>query len=762
MSVAIQELPDELVVRITKVLARRPEYGVAVPSRRWLERQEEKIKHLPKELLRPSSLKRLAIKIVDRIDPNIVDPQAVLCKTHSTLNPFLIRRLFIALAYEVTVHTDPLRSWQGRTSDPELSAFVGRLDSIAALWTAPQLFHDIYGLAPFDGHHVFVKSSCEACCLAAIGASARALADLRAALIDRMERRNGRGKEPRLCRVVEAWIDQLRRHSESVDRPESCRTLSESLLVDLRMARPQIKAWRAEQKRHHAELRAAQLPVYAELKRTRTGAKIAPLPLNAGHKRRTRNGIPVALVDINGAEGQRRSAMSTNRRESIYRPDSLSGYSSVNERQQAAYNLPTGADPRPSAPEPVRASGPSDGSPTQSFLYRFEQDVPVEDKRDPYDDFEEEEMDENQCVEESRAKVQDWWANQLSKSQLDISQDDTRSVLSMVHPAFRSNASHVDVSDLPTQLQVEKDSEQRANNPRGRSQTAASAWTNCTVYTVDPSSIEPDPRGIPPVPRIPSEYRRNGRSTRDVDRTPQVASQTSVDGAQARSIVSNDEQSTIPFPEYEDPFVNRKNSGKSIVSSSSKTKGKNAPLDWPAPPHGKCPPLTRDNPRLQKFFRPQSDVGSTFSGRRQAFLSERFRPKEEGRNSSVTHHPRIATPTPMSSTLPDQTRPVSYASSSVYSVSSEVPYLDSSRGGTVESEAESELDEPYDGYTTPTQSDRLGIVPSSIATENSAASDSVPIRPDDSASNANWNRRRQRRPSVSSSVTQLIDFRRKM
>ncbi|KAI0903653.1 hypothetical protein F4823DRAFT_261215 [Ustulina deusta] len=752
MSIALQDLSDELVTRIAKVLARRPEYGIATPSRRWLQRQEEKMKNLPKELLRPSSLKRLAIKIVDRIDPNIVDPQAVLCKTHSALNPFLIRRLFIALAYEVTVHTDPLRSWRARSLDPELSALVGRLDSIVALWTVPQLFHEIYGLAPFDGHHVFVKSGCEACCLAAVGASGRALADLRAVLVDRTERRQGdsnpSGKEPRLYRVVEAWIDQLRKHSGDVDRPEQCRALSEALLVDLRMARPQIQAWRAEQRQHHAKLRAAKHPIYAELRRTRTGAEIAPLSPNAGHKRRTRNGIPVALVDIDGAEGQRRAAMSTHRSESIYRPDSLSGYSTVNERQRASYNPIPSTGPRPLAPEPVRMSGPSDGSPTQSFLDRFEQEMSTHHGHDPSVDSEEEnELDENHYVEESRARVQEWWANQVSHSQLGVSQeDDAKSILSMVHPAFRPGSSHIAVSALPPSLHIRKDREPRANQPQGRRDTAPSVWTDCTAYTADPSSIQPDTTNVPPVPRIPSEYRCNERSSPGGDRTPQVASHAPPNRTEESSIAQSRQPSTTGFPKYEDPFMNRETPRESITRPSSKTKSKNPRPNWPAPPHGRHPPSALDNPRHQKLFLPESDVGSTFSEQRHAFLTERFKPREEDsqeRNSLLTHLGTLtSTPTP---DLPTP-RPVSRTSSSVYSRgsgtsgSSAAPSHDSSHGSIASSELEGEW--------------RASRRPSSEIDL---------VRPDDSASNSRWARHHDPPPSVNaSSVTQLNAFQGKM
>ncbi|KAI0527998.1 hypothetical protein F5B22DRAFT_640973 [Xylaria bambusicola] len=675
MSIGIQDLSDELVVRMTSVLARRPEYGIGIPSRRWLQRQEEKIKDLPKELQRPSGLKRLAIKIVDHIDPNIVDPQAVLCKTHSALNPFLIRRLFIALAYEVTVHTDSLRLWSAKTLDPELSALVGRLDSIVALWTAPELFHEIYGLAPFDGYHVFVQSGCEACSLAAIGASGRALADLRATLVNRMEEcqergsRKGSGKVPRLYRIVEAWIDQLRKRCDDADRVEQCRAWSEALLVDLRMARPQIKSWRAKQKRRRAKLEDAKRPVYSELRRTSTGAEIAPLPPSAGGKRRTRNGIPVALVDIKGAEDQRRAAKASNRRESIYRPDSLSGDSDVHRREKSARERNTSANTRPPAPEPARMSGPSDASPTGSFLHRFEQEIPIGDDFQADENLEEDnELDDNDYAEKSRARVQEWFSSQFSHPELNLSQDDTQSILSMVHPAFRPNASHIAASALPSPLDVRKKCE--PSSPQiGGYKAASSVWTDCTTYTQD----EANNSSIPPVPRIPSEYRTDKRSL-------DSAGQGSSPRVPRPSSGYSRQTSTTSFPRYKDPFITR---AESVSSSSSSTKGKrknereNPAPNWPAPPHGHPP----DSPRRQGPFLPQSDVGSAMSEQRHAFLMDRFRPKEEPlqeRNSTSTNHsdPRASTATKSPERPPGMQR----ASSSVYSRSSISGFAGSEKG----------------------------------------------------------------------------------
>ncbi|GAP89774.1 hypothetical protein SAMD00023353_3600710 [Rosellinia necatrix] len=549
-SIWIEDLTDDQVGRITKLLARRPEYGISIPTRKWLQRQEEKIESLPKALLRPSVLRRIAMKIVDSIDPNIVDPQAILCKTHSNLNPFLVRRLFIAIAYEVTVYTDTLRSWPGRSWAFELSAFVGRLDSIAALWTEPELFQTIYGQAPFDSHHIFVQSSCEACCVAAIGANGRALADLRASLVDRIERRKAKasGKEPRLYRVVEAWIDQLRKGGEEKNRADECRKMSEATLVELRRVRPNLQAWRINLKKTQSELRAAQRPVFTQLKRTSSGAQITPLS-TAGHHRRTRNGIPIALTDVERAEEHRRAAaMAGDSSESVYRPESVDGVSELNFRQQNAKDpillgTPTGVGGRPVNPEPPRTSGLSDELPRQSFLNRFGSELPLADDNAGANQRE----NDVDPMEVSRAKVQQWWTNRLSHVQVDLDKGDAKPARSMVHPAFRPQDGMLAKSAIPAPLDLKKG---------GHSAATSAVWTDCSVYTLDPDATQqPVADNAPPVPRIPSAFQK---MTTEEGRKPGRA------------------------PSH---------AGSSSSSSSSKKKdgGLNTPLNWPAAPVGRIP-----------------------------------------------------------------------------------------------------------------------------------------------------------------------------
>ncbi|KAI1094401.1 hypothetical protein F5B19DRAFT_55761 [Rostrohypoxylon terebratum] len=497
MSVDVRDLSGANVKCLTKLLSRRPEYGIAMPSRRWLSRQDEKLKTLPSELLRTSNLlKRLVIKIADKIDPSVIDPRAVLCKTHASLNPFLIRRLFLAVAYEVTVHTDLLRSWKDRKDYPIISAFVGRVDAIAALWTEPELYKKCYGMAPFESHMVCVRSGCEACILSAVGANARVLADLRTILIDRVERRlprpDGRSaKEPRLARFVDGWIDHL-----GEERAGRCRELSDHVLTELRATRPQVSQWRSRRKKEIGRSRSKR-PIYKELRITGSTPQLSSIPNTSGHRRRTRNGIPVAMVDKEGAEEQRRMAMFSMTKEaegakSIFRPDSMCDYSQLGPPRMTAYD-PTHSiiGGRQSAPPLSRES-------SGEFSKRSK----------TYEDYEEVDEEANfarnlEEEEESRSKVTDWYATRLAECQADLSPDDARSVLSSVHPAFQPPKTFSHISATPTPLRLKKNQPP----PSAGLADSQSAWTDVTARTCNTNAGY----DAPPVPRVPSTY--NGESS---------------------------------------------------------------------------------------------------------------------------------------------------------------------------------------------------------------------------------------------------------
>jgi hypothetical protein len=558
--------------------------------------------------------------------------------------------------------------------------------------------------------------------------------------------------------VVEAWIDHLRKHSEKIGRPEECRAWSEALLAELRAARPRIGSWREEQKQLHAELGTARRPVYAELRRTSTGTKITPLPARARNKRRTRSGVPVALVDRDGAKDQRRAAMlrGHNRDENIYRPDSLCGYSEVHKRQRAAYDLPTGT--RPGAPKPVRMSGPSNGSPTQSFLHHFEQEMDLD--TEPYDDLEDEqEFDERDYLEEERGrlKVQDWWSNRLGESQLDPGQDDARSVLSMVHPAFRPNENRIAASALPDPLRVKKDREPHANAPKDNRNRAASEWTNCTVYTVDPSTSQPDLRDVPPVPRVPSvygNYRRLSPGSHNNSRIPSSA--RPVDIPEVSSTGQNGEQSIVGFPPYADPFVNNRGRPNEHTSSSS-SKTKNAPLNWPAPPQGPSPSAPRKKPDPKRFLFPESEVGSRLSEHQRAYIKDRRKMKDCPPEMNPFLDGRPRTPMTPRSVGMNSTSRRSFSAHdgrrhSATPAMSAVPSLRSSYGSTIE---ESEVHDEANAPRPATAEDEKGWREAWGVRDD--ATDLDPILPDDSASNVHWTRQDR-----SSSVTQFGAFRGKM
>ncbi|KAI0390307.1 hypothetical protein F5Y17DRAFT_70986 [Xylariaceae sp. FL0594] len=702
MSVAIQDLSDDDVVHIAGLLSRRPEYGIAMPSRRWLLRQQEKMQSLPKILLKPKNpLKLLAMKIAGAFESDIVDPQAVLCKTHSLLNPFLIRRLFIALAYEVTVHSDHIRSWAGRTTAPELSAYVGRLDSIAALWTEPGLFSQIYGLPPFEGRHVFVRSGCEACCLAAVGASGRALADLRAGLVDRMERRRGsperRAKRPRLFRVVEAWITHLDKGRDKSSRADECLALSQRLLAELTAARPMVIAWRNEQKKRHARLRASKQPVYSELRASSDGHVVVPLPAKYGHKRRTKHGIPVAMADAEGAENQRRAAAlnTDDDNNSIYRPDSLAVFSVVGQRHGASHNRPSS-----SGREQVRRSMASDASPTASFLRRFEHEMPLDlgEEADPYDALDEgQDLDDERdpdAEERSRQKVQDWWASQFAASQRgrSLGPEDTRSMLSMVHPAFRPAESVIAESILPAPLRFTKNADKQRDNDDdaggvGRTRTP-SIWTDCTVHTA--ASRRDQPEAAPPVPELPSKYQNLNRFGNETP-TPPPGSSTPPPGRKRRISTSHGGRFKDPFRDPVDPFKDPVDPfDDSSVSPLTPTRQN---LNWPAPPRARRPAAphsppdtpTRSDSQSQKRVKPDpnrydlvdSDAGSIHPPRRRQSVPPERNPFTAGsrRGSRMPTNP----PPRRQPTAPPPVSLSRYASSSVYSVASGNPYTSSSQ-----------------------------------------------------------------------------------
>ncbi|KAI2626443.1 hypothetical protein GGR54DRAFT_470551 [Hypoxylon sp. NC1633] len=570
MSIDIRDISSDNVERLTRLLSRRPEYGVAIPSRRWLIRQEEKMESLPSEVLRTSNLlKRFVIKLADAIDAKVFDPRAVLCKTHTALNPWLIRSLFLTVAYEATVHTDFIRSWKDRKEYPMVSAFISRIDGTAALWTEPDLYHQCYGTPPFENHMIFVRSGCEACILSAIGANARLLADLRAVLFDRVERRSARSasgrraRDPRLTRYVERWIDHL-----GAERAAKCRAISDEVLVELRNCRPRLLEWRRQ---HRRERR----PVYTELRSSRDGHRLSDVPSDEPRRRRTKHGIPVAMTNPEDAEEQRRAAnlSRSTGATSIYRPDSINGYSQFGHPQTPAYD------------------------PTNEYVDELPDDFEDEEGHEDLErDFEEEER--------SRSKVREWYTSRLS--QLNAGpKDDTKSVISMMHPAFqpREGSSHTSAarsaapSTAPSPLHLRRD------RPASEMNGVRSEWTDATVYTADPSIANHarSRSAVPPVPRIPSPYRQSTGSTRP--RATSVGHPPSQNSNSRRSNPGSSVYSEQVPPTSGAP---RTNMGSSVYSQQTTPTAR--------PPRGpRGPPPVSMKPMRRYLFNGSTDAGSFIS-----------------------------------------------------------------------------------------------------------------------------------------------------
>ncbi|KAI1406654.1 hypothetical protein F4819DRAFT_2985 [Hypoxylon fuscum] len=640
MSTDIRDLSNDNVDQLTRLLSRRPEYGVAIPSRRWLNRQEQKLRSFPSEMLFTSNpLKRLVIKIADSIDPNVIDPRAVLCKTHTGLNPWLIRRLFLAVAYEVTVHTDALRSWKGRKDNPPLSAFIGRIDAIAALWSDPDLYRECYGTPPFENHMVFVKSGCEACILGAVGANARVLADLRAILIDRVERRSSRSdgrtaSDPRLNRFIESWINHLKE-----ERAAKCRAMSEDVLSVLRTARPQLMQWRSRRRKEQSSSRATRQPVYTELRKTKSGHRLSNVPTDARRRRRTKHGIPVAMVDLEGAEEQRRVAMYSlqdDGQRSIFRPDSMCDTSQLGQRGVPMFDATN------------------------------EQKYAASDGCDPYDDYEEMEDEPEleytlEDVENSRGKVVDWYATRVSRA--DLSADDTKSVLSMVHPAFRPSNSFSHPSAAPSPLKVRKDRQSASK----RHHNESTMWTDATVYTVEPNISTLDLRDAPPVPRIPSEHRPN-------------------DGARTPTIRSPRPRSAAPPPQS-----SRRSVAASSVYSSDQAAPRAPAQTFERNLHS-APPAAMGKPTKKYLFK-DSEAGSRVTVHQRQYLRNHKGIRDYSRDDNPftrgTSSRRTPRPTPTSTPAPpDDSRRATPAP---------VPSMSSSHGNTIDDDDEPLMTPARDG-----------------------------------------------------------------
>jgi hypothetical protein len=188
----ISKVPKEALSALANVLSMAPaqlDPKTGKPSAEWLASQASKVAELPGCLLVPKDfLKGLQIKAAEftKAAGMSEETPTVLCKAHKALNPRLIRQVFAHVAREVGAHADRIREHGGDMADDAVRAWGDRLFGVSALWIPPETFRFIVGKHfPQQMALPHLRRTCEACILAAIGARAQTLSDLRAAIISR-------------------------------------------------------------------------------------------------------------------------------------------------------------------------------------------------------------------------------------------------------------------------------------------------------------------------------------------------------------------------------------------------------------------------------------------------------------------------------------------------------------------------------------------------------------------------------------------------
>ena len=326
MEVPLRKLTDEEIDSLTHLLSRRPNYGIAVPSQKWLSRQQEKVERLPKILLEPKSrllrkVKRLSLgarKMLGELDLAPPLPErAILCSAHERLNPFLVREVFWLLCLEVGEHLECLRCWPHKSSG--MASWLTRLDSVTAYFMSKSHFDRVFGCPPHDNRFVEVVSKCEACILAAVGANGRCLADLFTALTLRRDAKH----TATLRRFVDSWIRQMGEEEE-----RTIRRWIEELLRDLRPRNVEIRSyWREHQRAKRKKMRERRNRGEGSRERSGRGAR------GKRPSRHTTN-IPKVKVDHATASEQRRLYREPKLAQSVYRDDSI-----ANEANYAGFGL---------------------------------------------------------------------------------------------------------------------------------------------------------------------------------------------------------------------------------------------------------------------------------------------------------------------------------------------------------------------------------------------------------------------------------------
>jgi hypothetical protein len=271
----------------------------------WHNRQSEKISQLAEALQRPQDwggkLSILTNKKLKLTIEDLVPVCAVLCPSHSGLNPWIVHRIFQLIMSEVTHLLNPVREFLDnptrhdvklKTSLGEVQDYVDRMNSIQSLWTGPDSFLKIVGENYPPGLAMpHVETKCEACCCSCIGASGQALCDLRAMMYGRSHRH----RVPVLVPVVEAWIERF-------GKVNADRLFAESSLMarDVRHIRRRIMG-----RKSHRRHRRHRTPYEKRMKKlARMESDLDKQRLSASQVRAARGEIDKKLDDMFGKESR--------------------------------------------------------------------------------------------------------------------------------------------------------------------------------------------------------------------------------------------------------------------------------------------------------------------------------------------------------------------------------------------------------------------------------------------------------------------------
>ncbi|KAH9223165.1 hypothetical protein DL95DRAFT_498134 [Leptodontidium sp. 2 PMI_412] len=229
----IEDLRMKDTEKLTQLLVLSP---LTDPHPVWLQEQADFIRTLPPKLKRPKTLfPRLTMAIPFRTQG------AHLCPAHKSLNPYLIRRIFLQVSAECTTRLTRLA--ENRFLPTNIAIHVKTLQMANSLWMSPDLYRVTFQCQPEDKRFDRIASDCEACILATVGGNIQILKELRTSMLGREMKRK---KRARLLPLVEAWI-------EWADAAGAIRADSNILAREVRSCRRQMQEARRQKRRNLAK-----------------------------------------------------------------------------------------------------------------------------------------------------------------------------------------------------------------------------------------------------------------------------------------------------------------------------------------------------------------------------------------------------------------------------------------------------------------------------------------------------------------------------